>query len=319
MLFLHFSKVDIQFAERELVWRTYMAAEILLTTRRVEIIDKREFVAAALNADNKTFVVHVAALAEPMTMPIHPSYQAQVAALMSEETGIPAKYSDFSDVCSSDTAAELPEHTGINDHPINLLDNKQPPYGPIYSLGPMKLETLKTYIKANLASGFIRPSKFPAGTLILFVRKKDGSFCLYIDYQGLNNLTIKNRYPLPLIGKLLNRLGRAKRFPQLDLTNAYHRMRIQKGDKWKIAFQMRYGLFEYQIISFGLSNALASFQRYVNKILVEKLDVFVIVYLNNILIYIKDAGQAHVKAVRWVFRELWKYGLFANLKKCRFH
>ena len=88
---------------------------------------------------------------------------------MSKETGIPTEYSDFSDVFSSDSTAELPEHTGINDHPIDLLDDKQPPYGPIYSLGPVELETLKTYIEANLASGFIRPSKSPAGAPILFV------------------------------------------------------------------------------------------------------------------------------------------------------
>ena len=169
MPFLTLSKADVRFAERELVWRTYTAAEALPTTRRVKIIDKREFAVAALNADDETFVVHVAALAEPTTMPIYPSRQAQVAALISEKTGIPAEYSDFSDVFSSDSAAELPEHTGINDHSINLLDDKQPPYGPIYSLEPVELETLKTYIKTNLASGFIRSFKSPAGVPILFV------------------------------------------------------------------------------------------------------------------------------------------------------
>ena len=142
--------------------------------------------------------------------------------LISEETRIPAKYSDFSNVFSSDSAVELLEHTGINDHPINLLDDKQLLYGPIYSLGPVELETLKTYIEANLASSFIRLSKSSAGTPILFVKKKDGSLCLYVDYQELNNLTIKNCYLLPLIGESLDRLGCAKRFTQLDLTNTYH-------------------------------------------------------------------------------------------------
>ena len=298
MLVLTSSKADVRFAERELVWRTYTATEALPTTRRVEIIDKREFAAAALNADNEIFLVHVAALAKPKTMPIHPSRQAQVNALTSKKTGIPTEYSDFSNVFSSDSAAELPEHTGINDHPIDLLDDKQPPYGPIYSLGPVELETLKTYIETNLASGFIRPSKSPAGAPILFVQKKDSSLHLYVDYRGLNYLTIKNRYPLPLIGESLDRLGRAKHFTQLNLTNAYHRMRIRKGDEWKTAFRTRYGHFEYQVMPFGLSNAPASFQGYVNKILAEKLDVFVIVYLDDILIYIKNAGQGHVEAVR---------------------
>ena len=155
---------------------------------------------------------------------------------MSKETRIPAEYSDFSNIFSSNFAAELPQHTGINDHPINLLDDKQLHYGPIYSLGLLKLEILKTYIKANLASSFIRPSKSPAGILILFVWKKDGSFLLCIDYQGLNNLTIKNCYPLPLISKLFDPLGCAKCFIQLDLTNAYHQMRIWKSNEWKTAF-----------------------------------------------------------------------------------
>ena len=155
-------------------------------------------------------------------MPIHPSCQAQVAALTSEETEIPTEYSDFSNVFFSDSAAKQPEHTGINDHFINLLNNKQPPYGPIYSLGLVELEILKTYIEANLASGFIKPSKSRAGAPILFVRKKNGSLHLFVNYQGLNNLTIKNCYPLPLIGKSLDRLGCAKHFTQLDLTNAYY-------------------------------------------------------------------------------------------------
>ena len=123
----------------------------------------------------------------------------------------------------------------------------------------MELETLKTYIKTHLKTGFIRPSKSPAGAPILFDKKPDGSFCLCVDYRGLNNLTIKNQYPLPFIGESLDRLGRAKRFTQLDLTSAYHRMIIKKDGKWKMAFQTRYSHFEYQVMLFGLSNAPVSF------------------------------------------------------------
>ena len=183
----------------------------------------------------------------------------------------------------------------------------------------MELETLKTYIKTHLKTGFIQSSKSPAGAPILFNKKPDGNLYLCIDYWGLNNLTIKNRYPLPLIGESLDRLGRAKRFTQLDLTSAYHRMRIKEGDEWKTAFRTRYGHFEYQVMPFGLSNAPASFQGYINKILAEKLDIFVIVYLDDILIYTEDQGRGHVEAVRWVLDLLRKNGLFANLKKCRFH
>ena len=109
---------------------------------------------------------------------------------------------------------------------------------------------------------------------------------------------IKNRYPLPLIGELLDWLGRAKRFTQLDLTSAYYRMRIKEGDEWKTAFRTRYSHFEYQVMPFGLSNAPASFQDYINKILAEKLDIFIIVYLDDIFIYTEDQAQGHVEAVR---------------------
>ena len=137
-----------------------MAAKALSTTKRVEIIDKKKFVVAALNVDNKAFVIFIAALAERRTIPIYFSYQAQVAMLTNKEIGILVEYSNFSNVFSSNSAAELPEHTKINNHPINLLDDKQPLYNLIYSLGPVKIETLKTYIKANLASSFIRLFKF---------------------------------------------------------------------------------------------------------------------------------------------------------------
>ena len=195
MPFLTLSNANVRFAERELTWRSYTAAKALPTTRRVELIDKKEFATAALNKDDETFIVHIAAFMGLMT--IQHSREAQIASLDVEEVTVPTQYSDYTDVFSKDSAKELPKHTGINDHAIDLVEGKQPPYGPIYSLLPVKLETLKTYIKTNLASGFIRPSKSPAGAPIFFIQKGDGSLRLYVDYRGLNNLMIKNRYPLP--------------------------------------------------------------------------------------------------------------------------
>ncbi len=116
----------------------------------------------------------------------------------------------------------------------------------------MELETLKTFIKTHLKTGFIRPSKFPAGAPIFFNKKPDRSLRLCVDYQGLNNIKIKKRDPLPLIGESLDWLYHAKRFTKLDLTNIYHRIKIQEGDEWKIAYQTRYSLFEYQVMSFGI-------------------------------------------------------------------
>ena len=143
-------------------------------------------------------------------MPVHSKKQAQikaqVGALLFNEasTEVPAEYSDYSDIFSAEYAAELLENTRMNEYAIKLEEGKQPPFGPIYSLGPVKLETLKTYIETNLANSFIRPSKSSAGASILFDRKPDESLHLCMDYWGLNNLTIKNQYLLPLISELLD-------------------------------------------------------------------------------------------------------------------
>ncbi len=164
---------------------------------------------------------------------MHLLKRAQIAHLKADEapTKVPSEYADFTDVFLPKLAAELSEHIGINDHAIKFIDNWQPPYSPIHSLGPMELKTLKTYIKNNLANSFIRPSKSPAGAPIFFDKKPDGSLRLCVDYQDLNNLIIKNWYLLPLVGKLLDRLSRARYFTQLNLTNIYHQMRIKEGNK----------------------------------------------------------------------------------------
>ena len=122
---------------------------------------------------------------------VHSSRQAQISSLDVKEVTIPSKYADYIDVFSPDSAAELPEHTGINDYSIDLMDHKQPLYSPIYSLGPLELETLKIYIETNLANGFIRHSKSPTGASILFICKKNSSLQLCVDYRGFNKLTIK--------------------------------------------------------------------------------------------------------------------------------
>ena len=214
---------------------------------------------------------------------------------------------------------KLPENTRINEYAIKLKEDKQPFFGPIYSLRPVELETLKTYIKTNLANGFIWPSKSPTEVPILFNKKPDRSLYLCVDYQDFHNLTIKNQYPLPLIDKSLDQLGRTKQFTQLDLINLYYRMRICEGNEWKTAFKTGYNFFEYQVMPFGLSNTPAIFQGYVKKILAKKLDIFVVVYLDNILIYTKNFRQPHIEVVCWVLDKLRRHFFFASLKKCCFY
>lgn len=143
---------------------------------------------------------------------------------------IPKEYIDFKDVFSeSDSNKLLPHRT--YDHKIPLLPDTQPPFGPLYSMSELELTELCKYIKENLEREFIRPSSSPAGSPVLFVKKKDGSLHLVVDFRGLNKVTIKNRYPLPLIGELLDRLKDAKVFTKIDLRGAYNLVRIAEGEE----------------------------------------------------------------------------------------
>lgn len=150
---------------------------------------------------------------------------------MAEQATIPNKYSDFADVFWKELATELLKRFNINKYAIDVELNKQPHHEPIYILGLIELKILKTYIKINLANGFIQSSKSSVRTLILFFQKPDSSLFLYVNYCGLNNLKIKNQYLLLLIGKLLNWLSQAKQFTHCDLTKVYHCMRIKKGNE----------------------------------------------------------------------------------------
>ena len=229
MSFLTFSNADVQFAGKKLTWKIYTTKEALPTTRQVEIIDQKKFAKPALDENVEAFVVHVSSLG--LRMPIHLARKAQLSLLLAKEVTVPTEYLDFADVFLEKSANILAERIGANKYAIELENGKQPPYGPIYSLGPVELKTLKTYIEINLSNGFIQALKSPTGTPILFVRKPNSSFCLCVDYQRLNNLIIKNWYLLPLIGKSLDWLGQAKRFTQFDLTSAYYWMRIKEGDE----------------------------------------------------------------------------------------
>ena len=170
---------------------------------------------------------------------------------------------------------------------------------------------LKIYLEANLSNDFIRRSSSPISSPILFIKKKDGSLRLCVDYRDLNRAIIKNRYPLPLIGELLERVRRAKIFTKLDLRGAYNLIRIREGDEYKTAFRTRYGQFEYRVMPFGLTNAPATFQAYMDETLRPYIDEFAICYLDDILIY-SDNEQEHEKHVRAVLKKLEEAGYTAR-------
>ena len=244
-------------------------------------------------------------------------YAAPISEKVKTSSGIPSQYQDYQDVFEKKNADILPEHRPY-DCSIDLKEGTQPPFGPIYSLLQDKLAELKTYIEENLAKNFIRHSKSPAGAPILFVKKKDGSLRMCVDYRGLNKITIKNRYPLPLISGLLDQLNQAKIYTKIDLRGAYNLVRIKEGDEWKTAFRTRYGHFEYNVMPFGLTNAPAAFQHFMNDVFREYLDNFVVCYLDDILIYSKNIEE-HEIHVRQVLQKLRDAGLYAKMEKCVFH
>lgn len=267
---------------------------------------KKKFIAVMLDLEYETFVVHVPSLSSVASINsivsfssipfdiITPFCRSQIAGLIAKEAiiNISTKYNDFADVFSPDLI-----YTKINEHTIKLVNGWQPPYRSIYSLEQVKLETIKAYIEINLTNKFIWLSKSPAGTLFFFDRNSNGLFRLCINYQGLNNLIIKNRYSLLLIGELLDRLGRAKWFIQLNRTSIHYWIGIWERDKWKTELQTWYGYFKYQVIPFELTNAPVSFQEWINKIFTKKINIFVIVYLNYIFIYTDNDGDGHIITV----------------------
>ncbi|KAJ1042598.1 hypothetical protein NDA10_006513 [Ustilago hordei] len=195
---------------------------------------------------------------------------------------------------------------------------RKPPQGPLYLKGPKEMSELRRYLDENLEKGFIRPSKSPARSPVLFVPKKDGGLRLCVDYRGLNEITVKNRAPLPLIEEQLFLLRKARIYTKLDLRAAYNLIRIAKGDEWKTAFGTQLGLYEYLVMPFGLANAPAHFQSFINDIFRDIIGVYVVVYLDDFLIF-SDTEEVHVKHVTEVLTRLRSNRLFAKLSKCEFH
>jgi hypothetical protein len=229
---------------------------------------------------------------------------------------LPEKYAEYSQIFSKVNADKLPPHRPY-DHAIPITKGATVPFGPIYNLSQTELKALHEYIKENLDKGFIRRSESPAGAPILFVKKKDGSLRLCVDYRGLNKVTTPNRCPLPLISETFDQLGNAEYYTKLDCRGAYNLLRIANGDEWKTAFRCRYGHFEYQVMPFGLMNAPGTFQAFVNDVLREYLDDFVVVYLDDILIYSTNLEE-HTAQVKKVLHKLEAAGISLKLEKCAF-
>ncbi|GJT15204.1 putative reverse transcriptase domain-containing protein [Tanacetum coccineum] len=222
---------------------------------------------------------------------------------------------DFPEVFPEDLPGLPP--TRQVEFQIDLVPGAAPVARAPYRLAPSEMKELSEQLKELSDKGFIRPSSSPWGALVLFVKKKDGSFRMCIDYRELNKLTVKNRYPLPRIDDLFDQLQGSSVYSKIDLRSGYHQLRVREEDIPKTAFRTRYGHYEFQVMPFGLTNAPAVFMDLMNRVCKPYLDKFVIVFIDDILIYSKNK-QEHEEHLKIILELLKKEELYAKFSKCEF-
>jgi hypothetical protein len=218
---------------------------------------------------------------------------------------LPKYYHEFLLVFDQQEADKFPPHKEYN-YKIKLLLGKLLPAGPLYSMSEDELLVLYKFLEKNLSKGFIRASLSPVVSPVLFAKKPNRGLCFCVDYRALNTITIKNRYPLPLIQEILACLNRAKFYTKLDVIIAFNRIRIAERQEYLMAFNMHYGFFETLVIPFGLSNTPVIFQVRINEILYLYLDIFYMAYINNILVYLDDLLEykKYIKKVLYILQNI---------------
>jgi hypothetical protein len=222
---------------------------------------------------------------------------------------------DFPDVFPEELPGMPPDREV--EFVIDLLPGNAPISKRPYMMSVEELKELKKQLTELQEAGYICPSSSPCGAPVLFVQKKDGSQRMSVDYRSLNDVTVKNKCPLPRIEDLFNRTRDARVFSKVDLRSGYHQMKIRPSDIPKTDFSTRYGLYEFTVMSFGLTNVPAYFMNLMNKVFMEYLDRFVVVFIDDILIYSKNESD-HEQHLRLVLQKLRDNQLYAKFSKCEF-
>ncbi|KAK3543156.1 hypothetical protein QTP70_011951 [Hemibagrus guttatus] len=254
-------------------------------------------------------------LRDPVAMPCRTSCIEE--ANLIAHGHLPKPYVDFREVFSEERAAHLPAHQAW-DCAIDLLPNTSLPKGWIYPLSLPASKAMEDYIEGALAAGHIWPSTSLAAAGFFFIGKKDGGLCPCIDYRGLNAITVRYPYPLPLVPAALEQLRGARVFTKLDLQSAYNLICIQEGDEWKTTFHTTHSNYKYCVMPFGLTNAPTVFQALINGVFQDLLGRNVIAYIDDILVY-SASMEDNVRQVREVLARLQRHHLYVKLEKCEFH
>ncbi len=223
---------------------------------------------------------------------------------------------EFPDVMFKKLPDVLPPRRWV-DHVIEVMLKMAPATKAPYQMSHEELKDFKVQLEELLAKGYIKPSKSPYGALVLFVHKKDGMLRICVDYKSLNKVMVKNWFPLPQIDDLFDRLSGAKLVRRIDLRSKYYQIWITKGDEEKIVYHTRYGSYKILMMPFGLTNAPATFCTLMNDIFQEWFDDFVVIYIDDILVY-NNSMEEHVEHFLKVFQKLKENKLYAKFEKCEF-
>lgn len=300
----HFSPMWINWQRKKLRF-TYQGKRITLTGVKENLSDCKSVTAKQLKGMFKSRAI---------------AQVVQLCSIEENETSeqlppvISAVLQEFQDQFQE--PSRLPPHRDFN-HNIPLVPNAKPVNAKPYRYAPKQKDEIERQVKVMLQQGIIKDSSSPFASPVLLVKKKDGSWRFCVDYRGLNDITIKNKFPMPVVDELLDELAGAKWFTKLDLRSGYHQIRLLPQDEHKTAFRTHQGLYEFRVMPFGLTNAPASFQGLMNKIFAPMIRKNVLVFVDDILVYSKSLEE-HVQHLRQVFQILQQHQLFVKASKCSF-
>ena len=297
---------------------------LLFIMNRIEKIESKELIIDVMNDKNETFVMFVRAFNDEKIdlNEIHIERRTQIDSTLlkiKEKSNIKITMFEilkkFVEISKENKIYELSNHE-FDDHSINLKSNKKSLYDLIYFLFEDQITILRIYLDKHLKNDFIRSFTSLVEISILFVKKKNESLQLCVNYRDLNLLTIKNRYSLSLIDESFDRLNKTRIYTSIDMITTYNKLCIKEDDEWKTTFRTRYEHFEYVVLLFNFTNAFATFQNFVNKLFAKRFDLCVIIYLNDIVIYFVNREQ-HIENVKWILQRLKNNKFFINNDKCK--
>jgi Reverse transcriptase (RNA-dependent DNA polymerase) len=306
---------EINWKEGTLHWRTMTMEEELdeeePLNRPINALDK--VLLKYLGMENEVWINSKDNLATRLAAEVN-----QKKPDLTPEQLVPPEYHEYLDIFDEDKANWFPD-TWPWDHKIEMKSGFEPKSFKTYNLTPEEQIELDKFLKENLDKGYIKPSQSPMASPFFFVKKKDGKPRPCQDYRYLNDWTVKNAYPLPLISKIMDEIKGTKFFTKFDVWWGYNNVRIRTEDQWKAAFKMNRGLFEPTVMFFGMCNSLATFQAMMDSIFSDMIEeCMVIIYMDNILIFANNQEDLQ-KHTKMVLQWLWEHDLFLKPKKCKFN